>query len=89
VVLWSLAMLALDFIDHRFPWRGFALNWIVASAFITGYLFMALGIANLGGGNAAPIVILPQLAVAILAYPITARLVALADRFRLIPIRKV
>lgn len=89
VVLWSLAMLALDFIDHRFPWRGFALNWLVAGAFITGYLFMALGIANLGGGNAAPIVILPQLAVAILAYPITARLVALADRFRLIPIRKV
>ena len=89
VVLWSLAMLALDFIDHRFPWRGFALNWLVASAFITAYLLLALQIANLGGGNASPVVVLPQLAVAILVYPVTARLVALADRFRLIPVRKV
>ncbi|MFM5918160.1 MAG: rod shape-determining protein MreD [Novosphingobium sp.] len=89
VVLWSAAMLALDFIDHRFPWRGFALNWLVASAFISAYLFLALQIANLGGGNASPIVLLPQLAVAILAYPVTARLVSLADRFRLVPVRRV
>ncbi len=89
VVLWSAAMIALDFIDHRFPWRGFALNWLVASAFITAYLLFALQIANLGGGNTSPLVLLPQLAVAVLVYPVAARLVALADRFRLIPIRKV
>jgi len=89
VVLWSATMIALDFIDHRFPWRGFALNWLVASAFITAYLLFALQIANLGGANASPLVLLPQLAVAVLAYPITARLAALADRFRLIPIRKI
>lgn len=89
VVLWSLAMIALDFIDHRFPWRGFVLNWLVASAFITAYLLCALQIANLGGGNASPLVLLPQLAVAVLVYPVAARLVALADRFRLIPIRKI
>jgi rod shape-determining protein MreD len=89
VVLWSLAMIALDFIDHRFPWRGFALNWLVASAFIAAYLLFALQIANLGGGNASPLILLPQLAVAVLVYPLAARLVALADRFRLIPIRKI
>ena len=89
VVLWSLAMIALDFIDHRFPWRGFVLNWLVASAFIIAYLLCALQIANLGGGNASPLVLLPQLAVAVLVYPVAARLVALADRFRLIPIRKI
>ena len=89
VVLWSAAMIALDFIDHRFPWRGFALNWLVASAFITAYLLFALQIANLDGGNTSPLVLLPQLAVAVLAYPVAARLVALADRFRLVPIRKV
>jgi len=89
VVLWSAAMIALDFIDHRFPWRGFALNWLVASAFIAAYLLFALQIANLGGGNASPLVLLPQLAVAVLVYPLAARLVALADRFRLIPIRKI
>ena len=89
VVLWSAAMLALDFLEHGFPWRGFVLNWLVASAFISGYLLLALQIANLAGGAASPMVLLPQLAVAILVYPIGARLVGLADRFRLIPIRTV
>ena len=89
IVLWSMAMLALDFIDHQFPWRGFVLNWLAASAFITAYLVLALQIANLGGGNSSPMVLLPQLAAAILIYPVAARLVALTDRFRLIPIRKV
>ena len=89
VVLWSLAMLVMDFLEHSVPWRGFLLNWLAASAFITGYLFLALQIANLAGGAAKAVVLLPQLAVAILAYPVTARLVGLADKFRLIPIRSV
>ena len=89
VVLWSLTMLALDFLEHGFPWRGFLLNWLVASAFIAAYLFLALQFANLAGSAAGAMVLLPQLAVAILAYPITARLVGLADKFRLIPIRSI
>ena len=89
VLLWSVAMIALDFLEHRFPWRGFLLNWLVASAFIGGYLFLALQLANLAGGAASPAVLLPQLAVAVLAYPVAAKLVGLADRFRLIPIRKL
>ena len=56
---------------------------------ITGYLLLALQIANMAGGHASAVVLLPQLAVAILAYPVTARLVGLADKFRLIPIRSV
>ena len=89
VLLWSVAMIALDFLEHRFPWRGFLLNWLVARAFIGGYLFLALQLANLAGGTASAAVLLPQLAVAILAYPVAAKLVGLADRFRLIPIRKL
>jgi rod shape-determining protein MreD len=88
-VLWSITMIALDFLEHRFPWRGFLLNWAVASAFIGGYLFFALQVANLAGGAARPAVLVPQLALAIFAYPIMAKLVGLADRFRLIPIRKI
>ena len=89
VVLWSAAMLALDFLEHSFPWRGFMLNWLVAGLFITVYLLLALQIANLAGGTAHALVLLPQLAVAILVYPLAARLVGLADRFRLIPIRTI
>ena len=45
---------------------GFLINWLVASAFIAGYLFLALQISNMAGGAASAVVLIPQLAVAIL-----------------------
>ena len=87
VLLWSLAMVVLDLFELQFPWRGFVLNWLAASGFIALYLLLTLDIANLAGGAAPLRVLLPQLGFAILAYPLAARLVGLADRFRLIPIR--
>lgn len=89
VTLWSITMLVLDFIELRFPWRGIALTWLVASAVIGLYLLLAHFIAGLGTGGMAPGILLPQFVLSILAYPIIARLVGLADRLRLIPIRAV
>jgi rod shape-determining protein MreD len=89
VLLWSMAMIGLDVLEQRFPWRGFMHDWIVAIAIIAGYLVLSLALANLGGGRTPLIVIVPQIAVAALAYPIAARLVGAADKFRLIPIREV
>lgn len=87
VVLWSLTMLALDLLEFRVPWRGIALNWLAASGIISLYLLLTLQIADLGGGSAPLVVLLPQLVLSVLAFPLAARLVGLADRFRLIPIR--
>ena len=87
VVLWSLTMLALDLLEFRFPWRGVALNWLAASGIIALYLLLTLQVANLAGGGAPVRVLLPQLVLSVLAFPLAARLVGLADRFRLIPIR--
>ena len=89
VVLWSIAMLGLDFIERRFPWRGFVLNWFEAAGIIAAYLILALEIANLAGGATALVTIVPQIVLSVLLYPIAARLVGLADRFRLIRIREV
>jgi rod shape-determining protein MreD len=89
VLLWSLAMLLLDFLEVRFPWRGVVLNWLSASGLIAAYLVLALMIANAAGGSATPQILLAQIALSILAYPIAARLVGAVDRLRLIPIRKV
>lgn len=86
VMLWSLAMLALEFLEVRFPWRGVVLNWLSASGIITAYLVLALMIANAGGGSASIIILIPQILFSILAYLIAARLVGAADRFRLTPI---
>ncbi len=89
VFLWSLVMIGLDVVERRFPWRGFLHNWVVAIGVIAGYLVLTLGLANLAGGRTPLLVIVPQIALAALAYPIVARLVGAADRFRLIPIREV
>lgn len=89
VTLWSIVMLLLDLIELRFPWRGIALTWIVASAVMGFYLLLAQFIAGLGAGGIDPWVLVPQFGLSILAYPIVARLVGLADRLRLIQIRAV
>jgi rod shape-determining protein MreD len=89
VTLWSIAMLVLDFVELRFPWRGIALTWVAASAVIGLYLLLAHFIIGLGTNGINPTILLPQLGLAILAYPIVARLVGLADRLRLIPIKAV
>ncbi len=86
VMLWSLAMLVLEFLEVRFPWRGVVLNWLGASGIIATGLVLALLIANAGGGSAAVSILIPQILFSILAYPIAARLVGAVDRFRLIPI---
>lgn len=89
VVLWSATMIALDLLEVRFPWRGVLLNWLAASGIVTAYLVFAAQIADVGGGNSNPLHLIPQIALAILAYPVSAWIVGGADRFRLIPIRTV
>lgn len=87
VLLWSSAMIALDQIETRVPWRGFGLNWLEAAGLIAVYLLLALVLANADGGNTPPQVLLPQLAIAILTYPLVGRAISACDRLRLIPLR--
>jgi rod shape-determining protein MreD len=85
ILLWSVAMILLDVIELRFPWRNFALEWLLATAMIVVYVLAALGAANAGGGNAPVAVLAPQVILAVLLYPFVGRIVAVLDRFRLIP----
>jgi rod shape-determining protein MreD len=88
-MLWSLALLALEAIETRFPWRGFWQDWITATGLLTACLVIGAMIS--GGGIElwrVPL-ILPQLALSILLFPLIARMVAFFDRVRLIRIRVV
>jgi rod shape-determining protein MreD len=86
ILLWSVAMIALELIELRFPWRSFALEWLVATALILVYIVAALGAANAAGGNTPIAVLAPQVILAVLLYPFIGRIVAALDRFRLIPL---
>lgn len=85
VVLWSLAILVLEVIEARLPWRSFVIETLVAAGLISAYIFGSLGFANAAGAETSVLVVLPQIAVSVLTYPLVCRLVALLDRLRLHP----
>lgn len=89
VLLWSLVTIVVDTVEARFPWRGFLYDWVVAAALIGAYLPLSLGLANAAGASTPMVVILPQVAISILIFPLIGRLVGLVDRLRLLPVRVI
>ncbi|MEO0033900.1 MAG: hypothetical protein RIS94_3658 [Pseudomonadota bacterium] len=89
VILWSAAMLAMEAIDGRFLWRGFVQDWLAAAALLTGYLFLSATFAGFATGYPLPLSIGPQLLLSVALFPVVNRLVALLDRVRLIPLRRL
>ena len=89
VLQWSLAMLVMDLVDVRLRWRGFLQDWALAAALIAAYLALAALVANLAGGAAPWRVMVPQIALAVIAHPLVTRLIAALDKLRLLPLQKV
>ncbi|MCK9540467.1 MAG: rod shape-determining protein MreD [Novosphingobium sp.] len=88
ILLWSLAIIFLDIVEARFPWRNFALEWLVGGAVIAAYILACLAFANAAGGATPLLVVVPQMVVSMLFYPLVERMVAMFDRLRLMPLRK-
>lgn len=84
IFLWSATMIALDYVESRFPWRGFWQDWFTAS--VAASLYLALALATSGVWPTLPHVtgILPQILLSVLLYPMIARMVAWLDKIRLL-----
>jgi rod shape-determining protein MreD len=83
MLLWTLVFLAFDSLDAWLGVRDYWLDWGAAAAAI---LFHGLGlwyIALLMGSDTRFWIMVPQLVLSVLAYPIAARLVLALDRWRL------
>lgn len=89
MLTWSLAMIVLDLIEARFPWRSFLFDWAEAAGLVAAYLLLGLAFANAAGGATPVRVLVPQLAISLLLYPLAGRIVSLFDRFRLLPFREI
>ena len=89
VLLFSLTLLAIEVIEYRFPWRGFLLDWALAAAMIALYLALAALFSGAGFTPVQLAVIVPQLLLSVVLYPVVARLIAMIDRLRLTRIRRV
>ncbi|MFL0356676.1 rod shape-determining protein MreD [Erythrobacter sp. GH1-10] len=89
VLLWSVTMIALEIIETRFPWRGFWQDWFTAGLALVLYILAAMVVSG------APITLhmfvaaIPQIVLAVLLYPLFARIIAWLDLFRLARARRV
>lgn len=89
MLLWSLALIAIELIEARFPWRGFFQDWFSAGLAAT---IVWLASLMLSGAKLTPemlVVAMPQALLSVLLYPILARMVASLDRFRLARARRI
>lgn len=83
MLLWTVIFLGLDYADHLLGVRDYWLDWTLAIAAI---LFHSAGvwyIALLMGAKVSFMVMVPQLVLSILCYPLMARIVLRLDRWRL------
>jgi rod shape-determining protein MreD len=83
MVLWTLALLAMEVFDRRMIWRDAWQDWELAGGLITAILVGGLGVAHLTGGSTSLLIIFPQIVTSILLFPLAARLCAALDRWRL------
>lgn len=79
MLLWTLAILAIDTIETRLVWRDVWQDWSVAAAIITAVLVAGRLIAVPIGAHVDTALIF-QIIVAIACYPLVARLTAALDR---------
>jgi len=89
IALFSLASLALEWLDRRFPWRNYLQDWASAAMIIALYLLASIAVS--GAELSAPLLIAcaPVIALSMLIYPVIARIVAALDRLRLTPIAEI
>ncbi|MCX7267349.1 MAG: rod shape-determining protein MreD, partial [Sphingomonadales bacterium] len=78
-----LAMLALEIIDSRAIWRDYFQDWLIASLLITAVLLGGLWISGLAHTAPEPSLLIPQIILSILLYPLVVRICARLDSWRL------
>lgn len=83
VLLWSLIFLAIEAVDRRLVWRDYWQDWLIAAAAVAFALFGGFLLVLFSGGGGHVLLIVPQVVMSILLYPLAARLAARLDRWRL------
>lgn len=89
ILLWSLAMLAVEVIDTRIPWRNFVQDWFTAGLIVLVYLLAGFLLSGAPATWPGLLALGPQVLLSVLMFPIAARIAAGLDRLRLTRWRSV
>lgn len=84
MALWMILFLIYDVIDARLVFRDYWMDWFIATLSIIFYIYGLWYIGQLMGNVIDFMVLLPQIGLSVLGYPIVARLVLALDRWRLV-----
>ena len=76
-------MLSIEIIDARAIWRDHLQDWIIAAILIAAVLLGGLWIAGMAHAAPDPAVLIPQIILSILLYPLAVRICARLDSWRL------
>lgn len=81
VLLWTVAFFAIELFDTRLVWRDFLQDWLIATG---GLAFCLIGGRLIASPIAAHVdtMLLVQILVSVMLFPLVARLVAWLDRKR-------
>lgn len=83
VAVWTAAMLLLDLADRRTMWRGYWLEWALATILLLGNEAAEWRVAQIMGASLPFVTVVPPLLISALAFPIVAFIVSRLDRWRL------
>ncbi|MXO85252.1 rod shape-determining protein MreD [Altererythrobacter aurantiacus] len=89
ILLFSLTLIAFEVIEARFPWRSFAQDWFTTGLCIIVYILFAMIVSGAKITGTLLFVMVPQIVLAILLFPLLARFISHLDRFRLVRWRSV
>ena len=76
-------MLVLDLVDRRTMWRGYWLEWILATLLLLANETAEWRVAHVMGASLPFLTTIPPFLIAVLSFPIAAWLVSRLDRWRL------
>jgi rod shape-determining protein MreD len=83
MVTWTACLMLADLVEVRLLWRDYWQEWVLAAIAIAFAILCAWAIACWTGGATPVRLVLPQVLISILCFPIVGRLCALLDRWRL------
>ena len=89
ILLFSLALLTVEIVEYRFPWRSFGFDWFIATLAVAVYLAFSMLVSGAQLDQTTVLFILPQLLLSIVLFPIITRIISLLDRLRLTRIRRI
>jgi rod shape-determining protein MreD len=82
-LVWSLCMISIELLDLRGVWRDYVRDWLIAAVLIIVALLAGLGISALAQPAPEVFIIVPQMLLSILLYPLAVRFCARLDGWRL------